>query len=375
MSASLNYKALLIGNATFEDPALPQLHGPPRDVRLLLDALVHPERGLHDLADVRSLVDRRCAELLVEIEQFFCRARKDDQLLLYYSGHGKSWNHVLYMCASDTRTSLLVSTAVSAQTIDEIIKSSPSSRIVLILDCCHSGLVARGKGGTRPAELEIPEVLRGHGRYVLASTRGAELAADGVSASPFTRFLVEGLLSDAADVNQDGFVTVDEVYDYLCPRVMEVSRQRPQRAVDDAVAKLALARRPSSPDTTTARRLAGAQRVRRSDHQIKCDGVYQASHRFRLYYMRFYADGSMIWTCTNSDPVEIKRWFDRTGSTTGKITVGTYEATDNQLVIQLQETIRDANGATTVTGVVHGDAIMLKVGSTYQKYQHVDWGD
>jgi hypothetical protein len=249
--SELVYKALLIGNGAFADPNLRPLSGPANDVRLLRDALVHPSRGLHRRENVRCLVDRPCPELLVEIEQFFLQARKDDQLFLYYSGHGKSWNQVLYMCACDTKTTSLVATAVSAKAIDEMIGGSPSSRIVLVLDCCHSGLFAGGKGDEQ-IELTIPPALRGRGRYVLASAQGAELAADGKDASPFTRFFVEGLLSEDADGNQDGFVTVHEIYEYVYSRVLEVSRQKPQISVDDSVANVVLARRPPRGDVASA---------------------------------------------------------------------------------------------------------------------------
>lgn len=238
------YKALLIGNARFDDSSLRPLSAPHNDVEALRQALVDPDRGLHDPRNVTCLLDRPHREVLQEIEQFFSSARRDDQLLLYYSGHGKSSNRSLYMCASDTQLRLLVSTSISAQSIDEMIKGSASSRIVLAIDCCHSGLLTEGRG-EEDIELSIPPSLEGRGRYVLASAQGAELAADGAHLSPFTRFLAEALVSDEADANNDGFVTVREIYDFLYPRVLEVSRQKPQIKEGDAVANLILARRPA----------------------------------------------------------------------------------------------------------------------------------
>ena len=106
-----------------EDPEnLFPLQGPVNDAPLLRDVLTDPELGLFDLADVRLLPERSKRDIMTAVEEFFRTAERDDQLLLYYSGHGlPDINANLYLCARDTVTSSLVATGIS----DSEIKARP----------------------------------------------------------------------------------------------------------------------------------------------------------------------------------------------------------------------------------------------------------
>ena len=132
--AKTRYRALLIGNARFErDPHnLPALKGPPEDLKILERALTAAETGLHDAADVRTLLDATKPELSEAIDDFFQTAGADDQLLLYYSGHGRqdAYNN-LYLCARDTRTDRLNSSAVADSEISQMIRNSRAARTVI----------------------------------------------------------------------------------------------------------------------------------------------------------------------------------------------------------------------------------------------------
>ena len=233
------FKALLVGASTFpEDPHnLPALKGPPHDVRMLEDALTHPQVGLHQRGNVTSLLNYTRAEILDRVEGFFADAGKDDQLILYYSGHGRQDGRGnLYLAARDTRTDRLISSAISDETINAMIDGSAAGRVVLVLDCCHSGSF---KG------LDLPETLKGTGRFLLTSCRSRELAVDageGDGPSAFTKCLVEALLSGEVDSNRDGFVSLNEVYDYVLPRLKAASKQIPQRYFDRTVAEVAMGR-------------------------------------------------------------------------------------------------------------------------------------
>lgn len=74
--------------------------------------------------------------------------------------------------------------------------------------------------------MQTGTIFDGDGRVVLAASdatqyafEGEKLVGDGVR-SLFTHYLVEGLTDLHADANHDGLVTVDELYDYLYPRVI-----------------------------------------------------------------------------------------------------------------------------------------------------------
>lgn len=235
------YRALLIGNSTFPaDPHnLQELHGPVKDVAVLGSTLTDRDTGLFDPDHVRLLVERPAAKVLEEVEAFFSEARRDDQLLLYYSGHGLlDERNQLYLGAANTRVDRLRSTAVSAAEISEMLNSSAARTAVILLDCCHSGAFKGNIG---------PGTLAGSGRFVLTSCRSGELANDADrrnGTSLFTQHLVDGLMGGVPDLDADGRIDVDEVYRYVHERLMASNRQIPQRRFDGSVRTPALARRP-----------------------------------------------------------------------------------------------------------------------------------
>jgi hypothetical protein len=81
---------------------------------------------------------------------------------------------------------------------------------------------------------------------VLTSCRGTQLANDATvenGTSYFTQHLVDGLLGEAADRDQDGFVDFSDLYSYVDRRLREENKQIPQRRVDGD-GDLRLAKRP-----------------------------------------------------------------------------------------------------------------------------------
>ncbi len=234
------YKALLIGNSTFpNDPHnLQSLEGPVNDISVLRDALTDPEAGLFEPTAVRMLPERTMAEILIELETFFGSATRDDRLLLYYSGHGLLTDeNRLLLCARDTRTDLVKSTSVSATAINDMIDGSPAQTTIIVLDCCYSGAF---KGA------DLPDSLKGNGRFLLTSTRSSQLANDATrrnGTSLFTQHLVDGLLNAVPDTNGDGYVELGEIYDYVYARLVSEGRQIPQRSFSGG-GGVAVARRP-----------------------------------------------------------------------------------------------------------------------------------
>ena len=185
---ALRRRALLIGNARFpQSQDVPQgaqrlveLKGPPNDVKGMAAALTHAQAGLHRAEDVRTIIDGTKDEVLREIDAFFGAARFDDQLLLYYSGHGVRDASRLWLCAHDTRTTHLVSTGIADAVVSAAFDRSSCPRIAFILDCCYSG--AFKDAG------EIPASLSGSGRFILTAGGSLELASDADQAQGMSAF-------------------------------------------------------------------------------------------------------------------------------------------------------------------------------------------
>lgn len=247
------YKALLIGCGTFDrDPhKLAALKGPANDVRLMREALAHPQTGLFEPSNVKHLLDANKDEMLEAIEMFFNDAGIEDHLFFYYSGHGyPDTNNNLYLCARNTRTNLLGSSAVPDREINSMAENSRARKFIFVLDCCHSGGF---KGGTAGVALG-----HGSGRCLITSCASDQLSADSVTetgASTFTHHLAQALTSGEVDTDGDGVVLTSEIFKYVQPRVYAATKQTVQWTMDKTFGEAAIAcatPRPRATDTAAA---------------------------------------------------------------------------------------------------------------------------
>ena len=212
--------ALIIGNSRYDDPGLASLAAPDVDVRELGEALRSPDLGRFD--EVAQLVDETSPALRRAIARLFHLKRRDNLLLLYFSGHGiRDDQGQLYLATRDTERNLLAATSLEASFVTSQMDHSASRRQVLILDCCHSG--AFGAKNALGASIGTAAAFEGigFGRVVLTATDATQYTWEGdqvvgtAEPSLFTNFLVLGIQSGAADLNGDGEVTIDELYGHL----------------------------------------------------------------------------------------------------------------------------------------------------------------
>ncbi|MGW1211061.1 caspase family protein [Streptomyces sp. NPDC002499] len=235
--APVAYRALLIGNAEFPDePALERLRGPANDLSELRAALTDPEAGLP--WEVTSVLDGTAQQVQEALFTFFHRATAREQLLLYYSGHGRlDLHNRLHLCTRDTTVDWLRTRAVRQSYVNELMDDCAARAIVVVLDCCFSGRAATAKGDEAAAR------FAGRGRFVMTGCGLLETAADAAGEgepSPFTAALVAGLRHGA--VGADGYVTVEDVYRYVDDR-MRGSGQHPEMKTEGRAGNVPLARR------------------------------------------------------------------------------------------------------------------------------------
>jgi uncharacterized caspase-like protein len=236
--------ALLIATATYGDPGLAALRAPTGDVAALAGVLGDGAIGGFD---VRELIDRPTEELRGEIEEFFGDGRPQDLLLLYVSGHGVlSQSRRFYFATASTKLRLLRSTAIEDGFVNDVMQASRARSIVLVLDCCHSGAFGKGLVPKSATTVDVEHRFEGQGRVILSASTELEYAFEeadqalGINelepAAPgslFTRSVVEGLRTGDADLDADGRISVDDLYDYVCRRVRErAAHQTPGMAGD-----------------------------------------------------------------------------------------------------------------------------------------------
>jgi hypothetical protein len=250
--------ALIVASSRYTDATLTQLEAPEHDARALATVLAAP--GIGDF-DVTTLTDEPAPSVMQGIEDFFDGRRREDLVLLYFSGHGiLDEGARLYFATTDTRVDRPRSTAVSADFVNELMTECRSRRQVLVLDCCNSGAFARGiKAGTT---VGAGERFEGRGRVVITASDALQYAFEGgriegeSTGSVFTQALVEGLDTGAADLNGDGHVTLDELYDFVYGRVVDASpRQRPHKWAFGVEGQIVVARSSAAAELPSAARV------------------------------------------------------------------------------------------------------------------------
>jgi hypothetical protein len=245
-------RALILGNSEYADARLSRLKAPAEDVAALARLLKDPAIGGFD--EVETLQNRPCQEVSLAIAKHFGKRRSSDTLFLYFSGHGvRDENGRLFLAVADTNQEYLRQTAIPSTLIEEEMDNCISDTQILVLDCCHSGAFGRGAKASLDESLGVVNAFAGNGsgRVILTATDALQYAWEGDQVlgetphSVFTHFLIEGLETGAADRNNDGVITLEELYKYAYDKVRQSgSKQNPQRSNQNQQGEIILAKNP-----------------------------------------------------------------------------------------------------------------------------------
>jgi hypothetical protein len=223
--------AILIASSYYpKDPAhLEPLRCPNNDVDALEGILAAADYG----AFVKPVVLKDLAhyDVLRQINLTLSQASRDDLVLIYYSGHGKlNRSGRLHLTTVDTEVNLLDTTSIPVERIRDLIDMSPSKKIILILDCCYSGRVRDAflKSGV---DDHLKQVQIDQGIYIITASTGIQVAREkeGDKYSHFTKYIIEGLKEGKADTNNDGFVSITDLFRYTEGQMRQETSQVPMR--------------------------------------------------------------------------------------------------------------------------------------------------
>ena len=230
--------ALLIATDTYTDRTFSKLDAPRADAAALGAVLRDRRIGDYQVGTLRNAATH---EITKAVEALFAQAERDDLILLYFSGHGvKDDAGRLHFITPTSDSRLLASTAVSAVFVRDQMERTKSRRVIVLVDCCYAGAFPPGTRHRAGDRVEFPQ-LKSRGRAVITSSSELEYSYE-VSAnsaatvagrsipSVFTGALVDGLRTGDADLDGDGQIEVNELYDYVYRQVRaKAPQQNPQR--------------------------------------------------------------------------------------------------------------------------------------------------
>ncbi len=209
------YHALLIGNSRYRH--LPALRTPPADVAAIGEVLKN-RYGF----EVTTFLDTSRYELLSALNTLRQRLTSEDNLLIYYAGHGEldSTNNRGHWLPVDAE---LESTAnwVSNVTITDMLNLMAVRQLLMVADSCYSGTltrssIARLDAGLTSAERDtwLRSMLSKKARVVLSSGGVAPVMDEGGgNHSVFAKAFLDVLSS------QEGLLSGRDLYQALAARV------------------------------------------------------------------------------------------------------------------------------------------------------------
>lgn len=217
--------ALLIGISEYE-PGLNPLPAAVKDVEAVQQILLNPAMGGFDR--VKPLINSDVQTMQYEIETLFDGRAKDDLVLLFFSGHGiKDDAGRLHFASRITQKNvkgdLIRSTAVPASFIHDVMNNCRAKRQAVILDCCFSGAFDPSLQAKDDGLFDLQGQLGAEGRVVLASSSSTQYSFEqkGSEVSVYTKYLIEGIETGAADRNKTGQVSILDLHEYVTHKVQE----------------------------------------------------------------------------------------------------------------------------------------------------------
>jgi hypothetical protein len=214
--------AIVIGVERYAEH-LPPPTGARRDAEtfaaMLTKTLGVPATHLHlDLDEhaTKGAIER-------DIEWVKNNVPKGGRVYFYFSGHGSpAPDGTSYLVPHDGDPAYLAQTAIPLSRITKELGATPAKEVIAVLDSCFSGAGGRSvlPPGARP--LVSVKATEQPATIALFSASGeTEISgptADGTGGL-FTKYVIDALKNGQADADGDGAVSLDELTQWVSPRV------------------------------------------------------------------------------------------------------------------------------------------------------------
>jgi len=239
-----NAHAVIIGINKYQDQKIPDLEFARADAEGVYQILTDPELGRISPENVTLLMDEEATQRNIRSAigtKLPRRAGEQDMVYIYYAGHGsplmdpKSRSRdgmEKYLVPTDAELDDLRATGISMDEIQKFFGWIESKQVMFFIDACYSG-EAGGRTFQNPLHkgrnvltAEFLEDLAGEGRLVVTACDVNEVSLETpeMGHGLFTHYLIEGL-KGLADKDQDGSVTVHELYEYVYENVSQHARK------------------------------------------------------------------------------------------------------------------------------------------------------
>lgn len=202
-----------------------------------LDALIRtPSGGAFETARICKLIDAEATtgNITKALRSFLKKPARDDIVMIYFACHGApdpDRPQNVYLISYDTDPNDVSGTALPMREIDNALRENLlAERVIIIADTCHSAALGGGIGGRDGNDAAVVNYYMQQlkeakpGLALLTSAEANERSLEdqkwGGGHGVFTHYLLEGMRGKA-DTNNDGMVSVGELFDYVRDNVIE----------------------------------------------------------------------------------------------------------------------------------------------------------
>lgn len=191
------------------------------DARDFCTFLQSKKGGSVPVSNIVLLTDAQAsrANIIAKGKALFAKAKKDDRVIFYFSGHGSKGCFVPYD-----------SEALWFDDVKAIFRCSKSSTKLLFADACFSGGMKKDLANNAKWKKDLEKGVKAASNMniaVMMSCQGDEVSIEDPSLGNglFTYYLMEGLGGKA---NRDGnkFVTIQELFYYVYHKVQNRNRNQ-----------------------------------------------------------------------------------------------------------------------------------------------------
>lgn len=151
------------------------------------------------------------AQILKSLKSQFSRAKTEDKIIFYFSGHGYPGGFCPYEMTK-------IEEGLKYSEVISIMQKSKAKNKFIFADACHSGAIRQNGSDTEP---KVGNVL------LFLSSRGNEYSAESpfLANGYFTKHLLRGL-GGGADANRDKRITARELFNYVSDGVKYQTNNR-----------------------------------------------------------------------------------------------------------------------------------------------------
>ncbi len=237
-----NRWAFVVGISDYQDTNIKGLQYAHKDAEDLFKFLQTPSGGAYKPENMVLLTNKDATweRIREELREFLSKPEPDDLVFLYFAAHASpdpyQPNNV-YLITYNTKLSKMLGTALSVNEIELALRENlRANKVVMFADTCYSA--SFGVVGTRDARTSaesinaaFDEAVRRSkpGTFIVTSALGNQLSQEseiwGGGHGVFTWYLLQGL-QGKADKDTNGYVTTQEVFDYIYENVKRETKGR-----------------------------------------------------------------------------------------------------------------------------------------------------